>query len=110
MLDYFYFQMQMNKKQIIDFGEVPEVKENRRNSESLYGSVNLELKDGSEQNKNKLSKFWQNIPFTGNQMVVILLLCYGNFSVGSAFSILAPFFPREVIMTLPIDLLKLNLF
>lgn len=36
------------------------------------------------------------IPFSARQLAVIVLLCYGNFCVGSAYSLLAPFFPTEV--------------
>ena len=102
--------MEMNKIQTIEFRKVSEENQNRRNSRSLYGSVILELKNGSAQNNKKCCKFWQNIPFTGNEMIVILLLCYGNFCVGSAYSILAPFLPQEVIVILPNDLLIIYLF
>lgn len=62
-------------------------------------TIGSDVRVESEEPKNpRLCRFWSKIPFTGRQMVVILLLCYGNFCVGSAYSLLAPFFPLEVII------------
>ncbi len=57
----------------------------------------IENKKNSENKKclKKLTKLFK-IPFSARQLGVIVLLCYGNFCVGSAYSLLAPFFPTEV--------------
>jgi hypothetical protein len=67
-----------------------------------YSNVKVEKDEMENQKKsenNKCSKILTKlfkIPFSARQLGVIVLLCYGNFCVGSAYSLLAPFFPTEV--------------
>ena len=62
-----------------------------------YNTIKMNLQEEREEKSGGVCGFWSRLPFTGRQTVVILLLCYGNFCVGSAYSLLAPFFPLEVI-------------
>ena len=86
----------MNSNKVLPSNEFQVKRESEPNQKSC-GTVNLKL-DSNEQDNNKFcGKFWRRIPFSGKQLVVILLVCYGNFCVGSAYSLLAPFFPVQVI-------------
>ena len=90
--------MEMNGKEITELQTREEsgINDCPTSSETCYGSAKLQLRDDNNENNN-CCKLWQKIPFSGKQLIVILLLCYGNFCVGSAYSLLAPFFPVEVI-------------
>lgn len=69
-------------------------------SESVDEMVRLsearKKKDGLENDHKKEIEPAKKKKFTKEQIVVIFMLCYGNFCVACAYSILAPFFPKEV--------------
>lgn len=62
----------------------------------------VHLSDSPENNRNEelkteeLNDSKKKSSFTLKQILVIFLLCYGNFCISSAYSLLAPFFPHEV--------------